>query len=52
MNGVRSLSSALFTLKITFCSFLFTVHHFLCAFSAKTATYSLFIDNVYFLISS
>ena len=33
----------------TFHSFLCTVHYFLCAFSAKMATYSLVIDNVYFV---
>ena len=36
----------------TFRSFFCTVHYFLCAFSAKMATYSLVIDNVYFVISS
>ena len=41
-----------FLLCTTFCSFLCTVHYFLCAFSAKMATYSLVIDNVYFVISS
>ena len=41
-----------FLLCTTFRSFLCTVHYFLCAFSAKMATYSLVIDNVYFVISS
>ena len=41
-----------FTLMYSFRSFLCTVHYFLCAFSAKTATYSLVLDNVYFVISS
>ena len=41
-----------FLLCTTFCSFLCTVHYFLCAFSAKIATYSLVIDNVYFVISN
>ena len=41
-----------FLLCTTFSSFLCTVHYFLCAFSAKMATYSLVIDNVYFVISS
>ena len=36
----------LFLLCTTFRSFLRTVHYFLCAFSAKMATYSLVIDNV------
>ena len=39
-------------LCITFHSFLCTVHYLLCTFSGKMATYSLAIDNVYFLISS
>ena len=41
-----------FLLCTTFWSFLRTVHCFLCAFSAKMATYSLVIDNVYLVISS
>ena len=41
-----------FLLCTTFRSFLCTVHYFLCAFSAKMATYSLVIDNVHFVISS
>ena len=41
-----------FLLCTTFRSFLCTVHYFLCAFSAKIATYSLVVDNVYFVISS
>ena len=51
MNGARSLSAALFTLL----TFSFLSLHFsllLCAFSAKMATYSLVIDNVYFVMSS
>ena len=36
----------------TFCSSLCTVHYFLCAFTLKMATYSLVVDNVYFVISS
>ena len=36
----------------TFRCFLCTVHYFLCAFLAKMATYSLVMDNVYFVISS
>ena len=36
----------------TFRSFLYTVHYFFCALSAKMATYSLVIDDVYFVISS
>ena len=31
---------------------LCTGHYFLCEFSAKMATYSLVIDNVYFVIGS
>ena len=41
-----------FLLRTIFCSFLCTVHYFLFAFSAKMATYSLVIDNIYFVISS
>ena len=41
-----------FLLCTIFRSFLCTVHYFLCAFSEKMATYSLVIDNVYFMISS
>ena len=41
-----------FLLCTTFRSFLCTVHYFLYAFSSKMATYSLVIDNVYFVISS
>ena len=41
-----------FLLCTTFCSFLCTVHYFLFAFSAKMATYSLVIDNIYLVISS
>ena len=33
-----------FLLCTTFCSFLCTVHYFICAFSTKMATYSLVID--------
>ena len=40
-----------FLLCTTVCSFLCTVHYFLCAFSANIATYSLVIV-VYFVISS
>ena len=51
MNGVRSLSPALITLHnfSFFCLHrpLFSLH-----ISAKIATYSLIIDNVYFVISS
>ena len=36
----------------TFRFFLCTIHYILCTFSAKMATYSLVIDNVYFVISS
>ena len=41
-----------FLLCTTFRSFLYTVHYFPCTFSAKMASYSLVIDNVYFVISS
>ena len=41
-----------FLLCTNFRSFLCTVHYFLCAFSAKMATYSLVIDNMYVVISS
>ena len=41
-----------FLLCTTFWSFLCTVHYFFCLFSAKMATYSLVIDNVYFVITS
>ena len=40
-----------FLLCTNFCSFLCTVDYFLYAFPAKMATYSLVIDNVYFVIS-
>ena len=40
-----------FLLCTTFCSFLSFVRYFLCTFSAKMATYTLVIDNVYFVIS-
>ena len=36
-----------FLISTTVCSFLCTVNYFLCAFSAKIATYSLVIDIVY-----
>ena len=39
-----------FLLCTTFRSFLYTVHYFLCVFSAKMAPYSLDIDNVCFVI--
>ena len=52
MNGMLSLSPAVFTLRNVFRYFLCTVHYFLSAFSAKMATYSLAIDNIYFVISS
>ena len=41
-----------FLLCTTFRSLLCFVHCFLWVFSAKLATYSLVIDNVYFVISS
>ena len=51
MNGVRSLSPALFTLH-NFSFFSLHCPLFHLRISNKMATYSLFIDNVPFVISS
>ena len=51
MNGLRSRLAALFTLY----NFLFFSLHcplFSLRIFSKMATYSLFIDNVYFMIKS